>query len=65
MSEQTESLIIMAFISHLESIASMPGRNTKHNLLEATEELTSVCKQLRISEQEVRVHGKLLLDSFV
>lgn len=65
MTEETQDIIITAFISHLDLIAGMPGRNVKNNIEEATQELIGVCQILKIDEKKVYHHYKKLSASFV
>lgn len=60
MTPETKNIIITAFISHLDLIASMPGRNVKNNIEEATQELIGVCQKLNIDEKQVYLHYKKL-----
>lgn len=61
MSEEQTEVLITAFKSHLDLIASMPARNVKNNIEEAVSELIDLCKTLDVPEKQIYDHYKKLV----
>lgn len=58
-----KELVLTAFKSHIDLLASMPGRAAVQNVKEATDELSTVCKRLCLDHKSFQEHCEMVLKS--